>query len=55
MSLCTGALCSDSSVVGAGVGVQAKNYNAELFTESINQRTLKLGIMVECDEGFSKM
>ena len=49
VSLCTDALHWDSS----GVGVQVQNN--ELFSEIINHRILKLGMMLLCDEGFSKM
>ena len=56
MSLCTDALRWDSSGVGVGVGVGVhQNFNVEIFSETINHRTLKLGVMVVCDESFPKM
>ena len=57
MSLCTDAMRWDSSVVGVGVSVsvQAKNFNVKLFSETINHRILKLGLVVVCGKGFPKM
>jgi len=58
MSLCTDALRWDSFVIGVGVGICVgvhQNFNIELFSETINHRILKLGMMVVCDEGFPKM
>ena len=37
----------------SGVGVH-QNFNVELFSGTINHITLKLGMMVVCDESFPK-
>ena len=62
MSLCTDALRWDSSGVGVGVRVGVgvgvgvhPNFNVGLFSETINHRILKLGLVVVCGEGFPKM
>ena len=58
MSLCTDALHWDSSGVGVGVSIGVgvhPNFNVGLFSETINHRILKLGLVVACGEGFPKM
>ena len=56
VSLCTDALHWDSSGVGVRVGVGVhQNFNVGLFSETINHRILKLGLVVVCGEGFPKM
>ena len=54
VNLCTNALRWNSSGVGVSVGVH-QNFYVELFSETINHRILKLGMMVVCNEGFPKM
>ena len=57
VSLFTDVLRWDSSTVGVHVdaSVQLQNFNVELFSETINHRILKLGMMIVCDEGFPKL
>ena len=52
VSLCTDALRWDSSIIGVSVH---QNFNIELFSETVNHRILKLGMMVVYSEDFPKM